>query len=78
MLVDPLEFALELFGRVRDRAQHAEAAGLGDLDHDVAAVREKAKMGTPQPRRSQMGVFNRLLALYGWEVLWLNEYVLHG
>jgi len=25
---------------VRDRAQHAEAAGLGDLDHDVAAVRE--------------------------------------
>ena len=40
VLVDPLQLDLELLGREADGAEHAEAAGLGDGGHDVAAVGE--------------------------------------
>ena len=40
VLIDPVEFDLELFRREADGAQHAETAGLAHRDDDVAAVRE--------------------------------------
>ena len=40
LLVDPVEFDLELLGGESDGAEHAEAAGLADRDHHIAAVRE--------------------------------------
>ena len=41
VLVDPLELELELLGRERERAEHADAAGVGDRGDDVAAVAER-------------------------------------
>ena len=38
MVVDPAQFGLQLLRTDGGRAQHAEAAGLGDLDDDVAAM----------------------------------------
>ncbi len=40
LLVDPGELGVELLGCVRDRAEHAEAARVGDRGHHVAAVAE--------------------------------------
>ena len=40
VLVDPRQLDLELLGGERERAEHAEAAGLRDRGDDVAAVRE--------------------------------------
>ena len=41
VLVDPVQLDLELLGRERQSAEHAEAAGLADRGHDVAAVAER-------------------------------------
>ena len=41
VLVDPVQFDLELFGREADRAEHPEAAGLAHGDDDVTAVGER-------------------------------------
>ena len=40
VLVDPVELDLELLGRERERAEHAEPAGLAHRGDDVAAVAE--------------------------------------
>jgi hypothetical protein len=40
LVLDPREVDLELLLRVRDGAEHAEPAGLGDGRHHVAAVGE--------------------------------------
>jgi hypothetical protein len=40
VLVDPVELDLELVGRVRQRAEHAQAPRLADRGDDVATVRE--------------------------------------
>ena len=40
VLVDPVELDLEPLGLVGQRAEHAEAAGVGDRGDDVAAVAE--------------------------------------
>ena len=41
VLIDPVEFDLQLFRRESDRTQHPESAGLAHGDHDVAAVGER-------------------------------------
>ena len=40
MRVDPVQLFLEALGTHADGAEHAHAAGLGDGDDDVAAMRE--------------------------------------
>ena len=41
VLVDPIEFDLEAFGFVGERAQDPEASGVGDRGDDVAAMTER-------------------------------------
>ena len=41
VLVDPLQFELELVGRERERAEHAHAAGVRHCRDDIATVRER-------------------------------------
>jgi hypothetical protein len=40
VIVDPAEFFLEVFGGVRDGAEHAEPARVRHRGHDVTAVAE--------------------------------------
>ena len=41
VLVDPLQLELELLGRERERAEHADATGVRHRGHDIAAVAER-------------------------------------
>ena len=41
VIVDPLQFGIDPLRAHARQAQHAQATGLGDLDHHVAAVRER-------------------------------------
>ena len=64
VVVDPGELDLELLGVERQRSEHAEAAGLADLDHHVAAVREGEEWKF-DAELSQMGVRTSCLSLSG-------------
>ena len=59
--VDPVQFDLELFGGEPHRAQHTEAPGFADGDHDIAAVGEREDGELDPELVAKCGVHERLL-----------------
>ena len=63
VLVEPLQLDLELLGREADGAEHADAAGVGDGGHHVAAVGEGEDRELDPEAVADLGVHGCLLSV---------------